>query len=130
MAWYGVAPGWGFLAVPLLVLLTTSAALGVGLVLAALTVSYRDFRYVVPFMIQSWMYISPVIYPVSVVPPQWHWLLAINPMAGIIDGFRSAMLGLPWNVTTLSVSSVSSLVLLVYGLFYFRKTERRFADVA
>ncbi|HUP08741.1 MAG TPA: ABC transporter permease [Caldimonas sp.] len=127
---FGVSPGWGFLALPLLVLLTTAAALGVGLVLAALTVSYRDFRYVVPFMIQSWMYLSPVIYPVSVVPQRWQWVLAINPMAGIIDGFRSALLERPWNFTTLTVSSVSSVLLLAYGLFYFRKTERRFADVA
>jgi lipopolysaccharide transport system permease protein len=130
MLWYGVMPGWGTLAVPLLVALTTAAALGVGLVLAALTVSYRDFRYVVPFMIQSWMYLSPVIYPVSVVPVRWQWLLALNPMVGVIDGFRSAMFGRPWNWTTLTISSMSALLLLVYGLFYFRKTERRFADVA
>lgn len=130
MVFYSVAPGWGFLAVPFLVLLTTFAALGVGLSLAALTVTYRDFRYVVPFMIQSWMYVSPVIYPVSVVPREWQWALALNPMAGLIDGFRSALLGLPWNLTTLTVSSVSSIAILVFGLFYFRKTERRFADVA
>jgi lipopolysaccharide transport system permease protein len=116
--------------VPLLVLLTAAAALGAGLSLAALTVTYRDFRYVVPFMIQSWMYISPVIYPVSVVPERWQWLLAVNPMAGIIDAFRSALLGLPWNFTTLIVSTASSLLLLTYGLFYFRKAERRFADIA
>lgn len=130
MLLYGVMPGWGFLAVPLLVVLTAAAALGAGLSLAALTVTYRDFRYVVPFMIQSWMYVSPVIYPVSVVPPQWQWLLALNPMAGIIDAFRSALLGLPWNFTTLGVSTASALVFLVYGLFYFRKAERRFADIA
>ena len=130
MAYYRIWPNWGFLAVPFLVALTTAAALGIGLALAALTVTYRDFRYVVPFMIQSWMYISPVIYPVSVVPVRYQWLLALNPMAGIIDAFRSAMLGLPWNFMTLAVSSISSLVLLAYGLFYFRKTERRFADVA
>jgi len=127
---YGILPGWGFLALPLLVLLTAAAAFGIGLSLAALTVTYRDFRYVVPFLVQSWMYISPVIYPVSVVPAQWQWLLALNPMAGIIDAYRSALLGLPWNPVTLAVSSAASLVLLVFGLFYFRKTERRFADVA
>ena len=130
MGWYRVMPSWGFLAVPFLVLLTTAAALGVGLVLAAVTVTYRDFRYVVPFMIQSWMYVSPVIYPVSVVPPQWQWALAINPMVGVIDGFRSALLGLPWNLTTLTVSTLSAFLMLTYGLFYFRKTERRFADIA
>jgi lipopolysaccharide transport system permease protein len=130
MFYYSVAPGWGFIAVPVLVLLTGAAALGVGLSLAALTVTYRDFRYVVPFMIQSWLYISPVIYPVSVVPAKWQWALALNPMAGMIDAFRSALLGLPWNLTTLAVSSASAIVILVFGLFYFRKTERRFADVA
>ena len=87
-------------------LLTTAASLGVGLALAALIVTYRDFRYVIPFLVQSWMYLSPVIYPVSMVPPQWQPLLALNPMAGIIDGFRSALFGLPWNLTTLSVSTV------------------------
>ena len=127
---YQVAPGWGVLTLPLLVLLTVIAALGVGLSLAAVTVTYRDFRYVIPFMIQAWMYVSPVIYPVSLVPPQWQWLLALNPMAGIIDGFRSALLGTPWNVTALATSAVAASAMLGYGLFFFRKTERRFADIA
>ena len=130
MAWYRIAPGWGTLAVPGLVLLTVVAALGVGLTLAALTVTYRDFRYVIPFMVQAWMYLSPVIYPVSLVPPEWQLLLALNPMVGIIDGFRSALLGVPWNLPALAVSAVAAIVALLYGLFYFRKTERRFADVA
>jgi len=130
MIYYGVGLGPGVLAVPFLVLMTAAASLGIGLWLAALIVTYRDFRYVVPFLVQSWLYLSPVIYPVSMVPPKWQPLLAINPMAGIIDGFRSALLGLPWNYTTIGISSVSSLVLLAFGLGYFRKTERSFADVA
>ena len=130
MLGYQVAPGWGILAVPFLVLLTVVAALGVGLTLAAVTVTYRDFRYVIPFMIQAWMYVSPVIYPVSLIPEKWQWLLALNPMAGIIDGFRSALLGTPWNITALATSTAAAIVLLAYGLFYFRKTERRFADIA
>jgi len=130
MLYYGVMPGWGVLTLPLLVLLTVVTALGVGLTLAAVTVTYRDFRYVVPFMIQAWMFISPVIYPVSLVPAKWQWLLAMNPMVGIIDGYRSALLGQPWNLLTLAVSVLSATLLLAYGLFYFRKTERRFADVA
>ncbi len=130
MVFYGVSLNAGVLVVPLLVALTTAASLGVGLVLAALIVTYRDFRYIVPFLVQSWLYLSPVIYPVSMVPPKWQPLLALNPMAGIIDAFRSALLGLPWNLVTLSVSGASSLVLLVFGLYYFRKTERNFADVA
>jgi lipopolysaccharide transport system permease protein len=130
LVFYRIVPAWSVLAVPLLIALTVVAALGVGLTLSALTVSYRDFRYVVPFMVQVWLYLSPVIYPVGIIPERWHWLLAINPMVGIIDGVRAALFGSQWNVTTLAVSSVSAVLLLVLGLFYFRKTERRFADVA
>lgn len=130
MAYYGVVPGWGLLAVPFLVLLTVVISLGVGLALAALTVTYRDFRYVIPFMVQAWMYLSPVIYPVTLVPAKWQLYLAINPMVGVIDGFRSALLGTPWNLAALWVSAAGACVLLFFGLFYFRKTERRFADVA
>ena len=130
MVYYGVMPGWGVLTLPLLVALTLVAALGAGLTLAALTVTYRDFRYVIPFMIQAWMYLSPVIYPVTLVPPKWQVFLAVNPMVGIIDGFRSALLGTPWNLPALAMSTACACVSLLYGLFYFRKTERRFADVA
>ena len=130
MLYYGFGVGIGLLAVPFLVLVTAAASLGVGLLLAALIVTYRDFRFVVPFLVQSWMYLSPVIYPVSMVPAKWQPLLALNPMAGIIDGFRSSLLGLPWNPITLAVSSASSLALLVLGLYYFRRTERSFADIA
>ena len=130
LVFYRVAPGWGVLALPFLVLLTVISALGVGLILAAVTVTYRDFRHVIPFMIQAWMYLSPVIYPVSLVPKQWQWLLAINPLVGVIDGFRSALLDRPWNLTALAVSTVSGCLFLIYGLFFFRKTERRFADIA
>ena len=106
------------------------AALGFGYALAALTVMYRDFRYVVPFMIQVMMYMSPVIYPVSLLPKRFQWILALNPMTGIIGAYRSAILGRPWNFTTLAVSGLSTIALFLFGLFYFRKTERRFADIA
>ena len=127
---YGVTPGLGLLALPLLVALTAVAALGIGLTLAAVTVTYRDFRYVVPFLIQAGLYLSPVIYPVGLVPERWRWVLALNPMTGIIQGFRSSLLGKPWQFDTLAISVLVSTLLLVYGLFYFRKMERRFADVA
>ena len=130
MLYHGFVPGWGVLALPFLVLLTGALALGVGLALAATTVTYRDFRYVVPFMVQLWMFLSPVVYPVSLVPEQWRGLLSLNPMVGLIEAYRSALLGRPWNWTALSVSVVSISLLLAYGLFYFRKTERRFADIA
>ena len=127
---YQITPSWQVVFVPLLVLLTIVAALGFAYTLAALTVAYRDFRYVVPFMVQAMLYLSPVIYPVSIIPPRFHWLLALNPMAGVIDGYRSAILGKPWNFTTLTVSTLSAMLLLTFGVFYFRKTERRFADIA
>ncbi|MEX0777521.1 MAG: ABC transporter permease [Phycisphaeraceae bacterium] len=116
---------------PLLIVLTVMATLGVGYILAALTVNYRDFRYVIPFMLQALMYASPVIFPVSVVPQKYQWILALNPMAGIIDGFRAAILpGKPWNFTTLGVSTAMTLLLFVLGVFYFRRVERKFADIA
>lgn len=130
MVVYQVPLGWSILALPLLVLLTVVAATGLGLVLASVTVTYRDFRYVVPFLIQAGLYVSPVIYPISLVPEKWRWVLALNPMSGIIDGFRSSLLGKAWDWQALGVSSLTAIVLLVYGLFYFRKTERRFADIA
>lgn len=130
LAIYGQSVGAGVLALPLLILLTVMAALGFSWGLAALTVAYRDFRYVLPFMIQVMLYISPVVYPVTLVPQRYHALLAINPMTGIIDGYRSAILGKPWNVTTLTVSTVATIAVFLLGLFYFRRTERRFADIA
>ena len=130
LAYYRLMPGIEILLLPFLLVITVAATLGIGMALAAITVTYRDFRFVVPFMIQSWLYISPVIYPVSVIPQKWHWLLAINPMSGLIEGYRTAFFGTPLNLSSLSISVVSSLVFLVFGLFYFRKTERRFADIA
>jgi lipopolysaccharide transport system permease protein len=122
--------GPAIVALPVLVLLTVIAAMGIGLVLAAVTVTYRDFRYVVPFLVQAGLYLSPVIYPVSLVPEKWRWVLALNPMSGIIDGFRSSLLGKAWDWQALGISTLTAVASLVYGLFYFRKMERRFADVA
>jgi len=130
MVVYRYPPGLGLLMLPLLVLLTIAAALGVGLMLSALTVSYRDFKYVVPFAMQIWIYVTPVIYPVSAVPEKYRWLLALNPMAGIIDGYRAALLSRPFDWSTLGISAGVTAGALVLGMFYFRKTERRFADVA
>ncbi len=127
---YGRIPGPSIAAVPLLVGIAVTAALGASLLLSSLTVSYRDFRFVLPFMMQVWMYLSPVIYPVSMVPEKYQWILAINPMVGVIDGFRSACLGQPWNWDTLGISAGTAVGMLAIGLFYFRRTERRFADIA
>lgn len=130
MAAYRTAPSWQVVFVPGLVLLTVMAAVGVGVMLAALTVSYRDFKFVIPFMVQAWMYVSPVVYPVTLVPAKYRWLLGLNPMAGIIGGYRAAILGTPWDLQSLGTSAVVTVVVFVFGLFYFRKTERRFADIA
>jgi lipopolysaccharide transport system permease protein len=130
IAWYHFIPSWQIIFVPVLVLLTVIASLGVVYLLSALTVTYRDFRHIVPVMIQCLMYLSPVVYPVNLVPARYQWILGLNPMAGFIDGFRSAILGKPWNFPTLLTSVISTFVILFVGMMYFRETERRFADIA
>jgi lipopolysaccharide transport system permease protein len=129
MFYYGIYPGLSLLLFPLLLLTTMAAALGAGTLFSALCVSYRDVKYVVPFLIQLWMYATPVIYPTSIVPREWQWVLALNPMAGLVEGYRSAFLGKPFNWPNLSISLAVSLALLVAGLVYFNKVERKFADV-
>jgi lipopolysaccharide transport system permease protein len=128
-AFYRTVPGPGLLMLAPLVLLTVAAALGVGLLISALNVAYRDFKYVLPFMVQIWMFLTPVIYPTRLVPSGWRWLLMLNPMTGIVDGYRSAILGIPFDWTGLAVSAGISLGFLAAGLVYFRSTERWFADV-
>ena len=130
LAIYGFVPSWGIVLLPFLVLFTALAALGLGCVFAAMMVAYRDFRAIAGFTVKGLMYLSPVIYPVSLVPKQYHWLLALNPMAGIIDAHRSAILGKPWNLTTLGVSGAATIFLFVFGVLFFRRAERRFADIA
>jgi lipopolysaccharide transport system permease protein len=129
MVWYGVAPGISILLLPVLIIGTLVATLGVGTILSALTVSYRDFRYVVPFMVQLWMFASPVAYGIERVPAEWRLAYAINPMAGIIGAFRSVLLDEPVLWDTLAVSLSVSVVLLLVGVTYFRNVERRFADI-
>ena len=129
MVGYGVSFGWGLLLVPFLVAGTVIAALGIGFVLAALTVAYRDFRYVIPFMVQMGMFVSPVAYPFKVIPEEWRLLYSLNPMAGIISGFRSAILNEPFRLDCLGVSLAAALLTFVAGAFYFRRVERRFADI-
>jgi lipopolysaccharide transport system permease protein len=130
LACYRFVPSWQIIYLPGLLLLTIMVTLGLGYLLAALTVSYRDFRYVIPFMLQVLFYASPVIFPVTIVPTRYRWILALNPLTGIIDGYRSAILRQPWHVPTLCISIAMTIVLFIFGLFYFRKTERRFADIA
>ena len=130
LMWYfDVSLGWGLLVVPLLMFGVLLTALGVGTALAALVVSYRDFRFVIPFLVQIWMYLTPVVYPLNFIPDQWRWILLINPMTGYVDGFRSAYLGVPLNLTSLIISIVLSVALFCLGAIYFKKVEKRFADV-
>jgi lipopolysaccharide transport system permease protein len=132
MAWYGVAPGWGLLLVPVLVLLLAAAAVGIGAMLAALTVAYRDFRHVVPFLVQFWMFATPSIYRPDGVGPMWRPWMPFNPAYGLILNFRWAVLGETPDghaLYALVVSGAMSLLFLVAGSLYFRRVERSFADV-
>lgn len=131
MAWYNFVPSWRILTLPLFILIAFAASMGAGLWLAALNVKYRDFRYIVPFIVQFGLYISPVGFSSSIVPEKWRSLYSLNPMVGVIDGFRWAILGgeakLYWPGFTISVGLV--VLLFASGVWYFRKMERTFADV-
>jgi lipopolysaccharide transport system permease protein len=131
MLYYGVAPTWSFLLVPLLVLGLTIAAFGIGTLLAALTVAYRDFRHIVPFMVQLWMFATPSVFmrPDLFGSTLWKIVLPLNPAYGLIAAFRSATLGRPIDPVSLTISSVVSLGLLALGCLYFRRVERSFADI-
>jgi lipopolysaccharide transport system permease protein len=131
MAWYGIMPGWNMLTLPIFIIIAFSASLGAGLWLSALTVKYRDFRFVVPFLVQFGLYISPVGFSSAIVPEQWRWLYSLNPMVGVIDGFRWALLGGEYQLywPGFIISNCLVLLILVSGIWYFRKTERTFADI-
>jgi lipopolysaccharide transport system permease protein len=130
IAWYHVPLGWSLLIWPLLVLLMLLLALGTGMFLAALNVKYRDVKYAIPFAIQLWLFITPIIYPTSMVPERFRWLLALNPLSGLIDGFRDALIASrPIHWDELGTSSALTLVLFVGALTYFKRTERAFADI-
>jgi lipopolysaccharide transport system permease protein len=129
MIFYRIVPTMNLLMVIPLVALVIAAALGVGMLLSALNVAYRDFRYVLPFLIQIWMFLTPVIYPVKIIPETWRWAAYVNPMAGIVGGYRSAILGTPFRWAELGLSAVVATALLACGLVYFRKMERWFADI-
>jgi homopolymeric O-antigen transport system permease protein len=127
--YYGVALTLNILLLPLFVLLMALLALGVGLLSAAVTVKYRDLRHALPFLIQLWMFASPVIYPTSIVPERWKWLVVINPAAGIIEGFRASLTGQPFDWVHVSISAVITLAVLVCAVYIFRRFEDTFADV-
>lgn len=131
MAWYHFAPGWQILALPGFVLLCFVASIGPGLWITALNVKYRDFRYVIPFMLQLGLYVSPVGFSAHVVPPQWRLVYALNPMVGVIDGFRWCILGgqSGLDLPSLGMSLAVGLFFLWFGIRRFRRTEKSFADL-
>lgn len=129
MGYYGVTVTWSILLLPVLVVLTAVLALGVGMWLSALNVKYRDVRHALPFLIQLWMFVSPVIFPLSMLPEKWRWLMALNPLTGIIEGFRSALFGRPIQWQILVISTAITIIVLVYSAYAFRRMERTFADI-
>lgn len=129
MLYYGIAFGWGLLMLLPLVLLTTLLATGMGMWLSGLNVKYRDVRFALPFLIQLWMFVSPVIYPASFLPSKFRWLLWLNPMTGIIEGYRSSLFGLHFNWNALATSAGITFLLLGYAAYSFRRMEKSFADI-
>ena len=129
MLFYRVGWTLNLLMAPVLLLIIVFTALGIGTCLTALTVAYRDFRYVVSFVVQLWMFVTPVVYPASLVPTQWRWLLHLNPMWALIEGFRASFLGRPFDFLGLAVSAAMAVCLFLAGLAYFARVERQFADI-
>lgn len=131
MVWYRFVPGWQVVWLPAFLLMAILVTMGAGFFIAALNVKYRDFRYIVPFIVQFGLYVSPVGFSSNVIPADWRWLYALNPMVGVIDGFRWCLLGGSFRLETTSfaISIALTILLFVFGLFYFRRMERSFADV-
>jgi lipopolysaccharide transport system permease protein len=114
---------------PVLILLTALFSLGVGTWMSALNVKYRDVRFALPFLIQLWLFVSSVILPSSSIPQKWRWLLMLNPMSGIIEGYRAALFGLPFDWPALGISAALTIVVLFYAIYAFGRVERSFADI-
>jgi lipopolysaccharide transport system permease protein len=129
IAWYGIAPTWNMVWLPAFLLLSVVTSLGVGLWISALNVQFRDFRYIVPFLVQFWMFATPIAYSSSLLREPWTTVYGLNPMAGVVTGFRWAMLGTNSPGPIVFASAAASVVILIGGAFYFRKTERTFADM-
>ena len=129
MVYYSVTPTIHLLFLPVLILMTALFALGVGTWFAALNVKYRDVRFALPFLIQLWLFVSSVILPSSALGPKWRWLLMLNPMSGIIEGYRSALFGLPFDWAAIGIAAAITVVVLIYAIFSFARVERSFADI-
>jgi lipopolysaccharide transport system permease protein len=129
MIYYGMGFSITMLMLPILVVLTSLLAIGLGMWMSALNVKYRDIRYALPFLIQLGMFATPIIYPLSIVPEKWRWLMALNPLAGLIEGFRSACFGKPFDWMSIGVSVTITFAVLIFSAYTFRKMERSFADI-
>jgi len=129
MLYYQIVPTIQLLFLPVLVLLTALFSLGVGTWFSALNVKYRDVRFALPFLIQLWLFVSSVILPSSAIPQKWRWLLMLNPMSGIIEGYRSALFGLPFDWPALGIASGLTILTLLYAIYAFGRVERSFADI-
>ena len=130
MLYYGIVPGWAIVTLPGFILLAVLTALGVGLWLSALNVQYRDVRYTIGFLVQLWLFLTPVAYPSSIVPEKWRPLYGLNPMAGVVEGFRWALLGKSQPPGALLWVSVAVVIVILFGgLYYFRRMEQQFADI-
>ncbi|HEX8141053.1 MAG TPA: ABC transporter permease [Pyrinomonadaceae bacterium] len=130
MLYYGITPTWNTLWLPLFLLLALITSLGVGLWLSAMNVKFRDVRYVVPFIVQFWMFATPIAYPSSLLPEPWRTLYGLNPMVGVVEGFRWALLGTDTRPhAVVALSALAALLILIGGAFYFRRMEKMFADV-
>lgn len=130
MVFYHIRPTSSVWALPLFALLAVLMALGIGMWLSALNVRYRDIGYVVPFLLQTWLFMTPIFYPISLIPEQWRWFYGLNPMVGVVEGFRWALLGTGTRPgTELVVSFAMAVILFISGMYFFRRAEQLFADV-
>jgi lipopolysaccharide transport system permease protein len=130
LLYFGIGLTPALLLLPIFLLLALISAIAVGLWLSALNVKYRDIRYVVPFLTQFWMYATPIAYSSSLIPEKWHWLYSLNPMVGVVEGFRLSLLGISsLDVLSLCISAIMVIVLLICGLYYFKRMETSFADI-
>jgi lipopolysaccharide transport system permease protein len=129
VVYYGIAPTWGLALVPVFLLLSVLLSLAVGMLISALTVKYRDLRHALPFLLQFWMFASPVIYPAERVPGNWRHVIALNPLTGIIEGFRAALFGGVFDPTATLLAVVVTLLMLAVSYYLFRRIEETFADI-
>ncbi len=129
MLYYGIGFSANLLMLPVLIVLTALIAIGVGMWSSAINVKYRDIRHALPFLIQLWFFATPIIYPASIVPDKYRWILMLNPVAGLIEGYRSAFFNRPFDWTGLAISAAFTFVVLIYAAYTFKRMERSFADV-